>query len=296
MKTFILIIITVTFFLSSCNSKKKDDKNDGQKTKKENTTLDLYNIESEEPLSVKLPEALREISGMTITPDGRLFAHGDEAGTIYQLDIKTGEVIKKFFPSKTGDAVIEADFEDITFANGKFYLLRSKGQILEFSEGENEQKVEYKKYTTKLTSANDVEGLCFDDETNSLLVLCKGEPGEGYEGNRAIYSFSLKTMALDEKPRILIPLKEIKKHTLENQFAPSGIAKHPISKTFFIIAARGNTIIELSKSGEILNQKDLPEKVHRQPEGIIFLKDNTLLISNEGRDQLARIFSYPMQK
>ncbi len=294
MKIAVFIISVV--FLLSCSSKKKDEKDDGQKTKKENTTLDLYNVESDEPSSIKLPEALTEISGMTITPDGRLFAHGDEAGTIYQLDIKTGEVIKRFFLSKTGDAVIEADFEDIAFANGKFYLLRSKGQILEFSEGENEQKIEYKKHTTKLTSANDVEGMCYDDETNSMLMICKGEPGEGYEGNRAIYSFSVQTMALDEKPRILIPLKEIKKHTVENQFAPSGIAKHPISKTFFIIAARGNTIIEISKTGEILNQKDLPEKVHRQPEGIIFLKDNTLLISNEGRDQLARIFSYPMQK
>ena len=35
---------------------------------------------------VQLPAELHEISGLAVTADGRVFAHGDEDGTVYQLD------------------------------------------------------------------------------------------------------------------------------------------------------------------------------------------------------------------
>lgn len=301
MARFVLIILI--FWFISCESRKVEVKQkDSQKDSSlkhtyvndEGTALDRYDIENENIGFVKIPDELKEISGITFTSDDRLFAHGDEDGDIFQLNPETGEIVKRF---SLGDVlVVNGDFEDIAYVNDRFYLLESKGKIYEFKEGSNGSFVDYKTFKTFLNSSNNVEGLCFDSDTKSLLLACKDFPGEGYHKQKAVYSFSLSSMTLEEKPRFLIELKAIKKNTIENEFGPSGIAKHPVSGSFFIIAARGNTIVELNKEGEIINQKDLHEKIHKQAEGIAFMKDGTLFISDEGRNKTARLVKYKMNK
>ena len=297
------LFITLLFTVFSCSTKKVDMKpNTNNKNKSSQTIttdsssggmLSKYDLENEDPFFVKIPDELKEISGITFTDDDRLFAHGDEDGDIFQLNPETGEIIKRF--SLGSMLVVNGDFEDIAYVNDKYYLLESKGKLYEFKEGTNGSFIDYKTYKTFLNSSNDVEGLCFDSGTNSLLLACKGSPGEGYDKQKAVYSFSLSTMTLNETPRFLIDLKSIKKNTTENEFSPSGIARHPISGSFFIIAAKGNTIIELSKDGTLLTQKDLSEKVHKQAEGIAFMKDGTLYISNEGKNKTARLVKYDMK-
>ena len=106
----------------------------------------------------------------------------------------------------------------------------------------------------------------------------------------------MDNLELEQTPRFVISFKDIKNNTVEGKFNPSGIARNPVSGTFYIIAARGNTIIEISKNGEILDQADLPEKIHVQAEGIAFKSDGTLYISNEGKDKQAYIIKYKLNK
>lgn len=253
-----------------------------------NSELSKYDLKSESPAIIQLPKQLKEISGMTITPNGRLFAHQDESGVIFEVNLQNGEIIKKF---SLGYIPIKGDFEDIAFVNNKFYLVNSNGDIFEFEEGEDNKSVEYKVYKTGLKSSQDVEGLSYDPETNSLLLACKGSSGIENDNSKAVYSFSLDKKAIEENPRFLIPLSEIK-----NTFAPSGIQKNLNTGTFFIIAASGNEIIEISKDGKILGKSDLPAKANIQPEGIIFANDNTLYISNEGKGGNGYIVIYQYKK
>jgi uncharacterized protein YjiK len=279
--------------------KDKSKENSEQKTQDkftplEGSALESYDISTENPQVLTLTNDLLEISGITFTDDDRLFAHGDEDADIFELDFTTGKVIKRF---SLGDLlVVKGDFEDIAFAKGKFYLVESNGKLYEFSEGSNGSFAGYKTYKTSLGSKNDVEGLCYDKETNSLLLACKGSAGKDYKKEKAVYSFSLGDMNFNETPRFLISAKDIKNNTEEGKFNPSGIARHPAAGTFFIIAAQGNTIVEIDKDGRILNQKDLPSSIHKQAEGIAFKKDGTLYISNEGRNKTPCIVVYPMKK
>lgn len=297
MKIFLFIAVIILF---ACGSKENDSKKKEKKDDKtvqvrsEKSALSWYDIENEEIPAINLPDELKEISGITFTNDDRLFAHGDEDADVFQLNPETGEVIKRF---ALGDLlVVKGDFEDITYVKDRFYLVESKGTLFEFNEAENGKFVSYKKYGTFLNSSNNVEGLCYDNSTNSLLLVCKESPGEGYGKQKAVYSFSLSSNSLDEKPRFLIDMKAIKSNTIENEFSPSGIAKHPTFGSFFIIAARGNTIIEIDDKGNLINQKDLPEKVHKQAEGIAFMKDGTLFISDEGKNKTPRLVKYKMNK
>lgn len=307
-----LTLVFTSFTLTACGGKKdktkKDDKDkitqdktqqdleskNNQKINNENSALNNYDIESTSPKILEIDKELMEISGITFTKDNRLFAHGDEEADVYELDPATGKILKTF---KLGAVIaIKGDFEDIAAVNEKFYMIEANGKIYEFPEGGDGESVDFKTYKTSLSSKNDVEGLCFDSETMSLLLACKELGGADLGKDKAVYTFSLSNNTLNEKPRFVIPQKEIKNNTEEGKFNPSGITRNPVTGTFFIIAARGNTIIELSKTGEILGQKNLPESIHAQAEGIAFKSDGTLYISNEGRGKVPTIVIYEMKK
>ena len=63
-------------------------------------TLARYDLASGPAWTVPLPAALAEVSGLAFTPDGRLFAHGDEEATVWELDPRRGTVRKTFALSK----------------------------------------------------------------------------------------------------------------------------------------------------------------------------------------------------
>src|SRR6476469_8708561 len=52
--------------------------------------LGQYDLAGEPGRETKLPHDLDEISGLAFSGDGRLFAHGDQDATIWQLDAKNG--------------------------------------------------------------------------------------------------------------------------------------------------------------------------------------------------------------
>ncbi|HWA07745.1 MAG TPA: SdiA-regulated domain-containing protein [Ignavibacteria bacterium] len=306
-KIYVFTVIFATFWLFGCSSKKtnkeKDSKekitSENEQKIKENTpdgigSLSDYDISSQSPERINLTSELLEISGITFTDDNRMFAHGDEDGDVYEIDPSSGKIIKTFHLGSL--LVVKGDFEDIAYAKGKFYLVESNGKIYEFNEGKNGEFVKYNTYKTFLSGKNDVEGLCYDNETNSLLLACKESGGKDYGKDKTVYTFSLDNLELDQIPRFIISGREIKNNSVEGKFNPSGIAKNPISGSFYIIAARGNTILEISKSGEVLDQADLPENVHIQAEGIAFKNDGTLFISNEGKEKQAYFIIYKANK
>ena len=243
------------------------------------SALGMYDLHEKNPIIVKLPKALKEISGVTMTADGRMFAHNDEVGRIYEIDYSLGVIIKQF---SIGSMTVLGDFEDITIVGDRFFLLSSDGRLYEVREGKNAEHVKYKSYRTGLSVRNNVEGLCYDPDTNSLLLACKNYPGEGYEHTRTVYSFSLSSMTMAKDPRFVVSLKTIKREFGLADFRPSGIARHPKTGTFFLLDSRGLSILELSPKGEILAHASLPVNIHRQPEGIAIGTDGALYISDEG--------------
>lgn len=294
---FFFVLILISAF--GCKNKLTDNqirKDSLGYTVKVSSVLSHYNIEDENARYYKLSDELKEISGICFTDDGRLFCQTDEYADIFQIDQSTGRIIKTFYINdESKQKAIKGDFEDITFVGNQFFLARHSGTLYSFHEGYDKQIVSYQKYKTSLNSLNDIEGLCFDSSTNSLLMVCKSFAGDGYENQRAVYSFDLAKYEFVEKPRFLININEIKNKSVEEKFKPSGIAKCPSSNSFFIIAAKGNIIIEISDSGEVIDYKNLPQKIHIQPEGISFSKDKTLYISNEGKNDNARLVIYLYQ-
>ncbi len=232
------------------------------------------------PHVMKLGKRLREISGLAVDARGRLFAHNDERGVIYRLDPMTGSVLSHFILGRT---VVTKDFEGLAIAGDYFYMVTSAGSIYMFREGSDGGRVEYRVFRTSLGPRNDVEGLCYDPATEALLLACKGDPGKGYKGKRAVYSFDLGRKKLSPKPRFLLDEKNLLKKARGKEVRPSAIERHPKTGNFFVLAAQGETLIELSPEGKIVSQGKLEKKRHGQPEGLTFLPDGAMLISDEGK-------------
>ena len=241
--------------------------------------LDLYDFSTY--TQHRLDKKLREISGLATTPDGRLFAHDDERGIVYQLNPKTGETIKYF---KLGRFITpyNEDFEGIAYTPKGFFMITSNGRLYHFQEGKHNQSVPYTTYNLGLDEAYDLEGLCYDPKQKQLLISAKGTQKKTYKNQRAVFSFSLTNMSLNKTPFFLLDQSYIKTFSVENKFSPSGIEYHKESDHFFIIAARGNLLIEVDRNGTLIQLKTLDTSVHYQPEGIALLPPY-LLISDEGK-------------
>ena len=270
MKNLIILNLVFLLFFSCANNKPNKDK-----------------LKSKKSAVVKLPHTLDEISGLSITNDGRLFCHDDERGVIFQIDSKTGKIIKRFQLGKFG---LDADFEGMAIADKKFFLISSNGRLYEFEEGKDLEKVGFEEYNLGFSMNFEFEGLTYNSQTNSLLLASKKHPGKTHKGNRAIYSFSLDNHKLNKSPLFLIPLKELSKKFGIKDFYPSGITIHQKSGDYFIISSKGQpSLVRISNSGELLNAYKLDKKTFAQPEGVVFLSDSTLLISNEAKGKRATL-------
>lgn len=245
--------------------------------------MEFFKIEKDNATQVNLSKKLKEISGIAFSPDGRLFGHDDERAVIYQINPRNGKIIKSFY---FGLLVKKGDFEDIEIVGEDFYMVTSSGIIYKFKEGADGQRVDFEAFDSGLKKHNNVEGLCYDPATNTLLLALKGGPGPDLDNDyKAVYSYYLASAKRESKPRFVMDKKKIKKLSDENDFEPSGIARNPLTGDFYVIAASGNLMVQINPAGEIQSVQKLSRKLHNQPEGITFSKDGTLYISDEGKKQ-----------
>ena len=250
--------------------------------------MESYDFQN--PIKIKITNKLKEISGLAKTADENLLAISDELGVIYKLNAENGKIIKRFF---LGKWTAEADFEGIAISKDFIFAISSNGTLYKFKEGKNEESVDYEVIKLPFSSKFDIEGLYYDPELNGLLITPKAYSGKKLKNSRAVYFYSLEHNEIDKKPIFTISLKTLEKNFGITDFYPSGISKHPTTGNFFILSARGqNVIVEVNKLGEVISAQSLNEKKHRQPEGISFLNDNTLLISDEAAGKKPTITKY----
>jgi hypothetical protein len=255
--------------------------------------LDRYDFSPGTGLRRDLPMVLQEVSGLAVTPDGRLFGHNDERGAVFQLDPETGGIVKAFLVGSTG---VPGDFEGIAVARGGFAMVTSSGDILEFPEGEGGSHVPYRVHATGLGRFCEVEGLAYDPTHDEFLVPCKETRHWDLRGHVVVVSVPLDTMRPYWVPRVFLPLEDLRAHGLEPSFHPSSIEVLPEDGTLILLAAREAAILELTPQGRLVAGRRLSKRDHPQAEGVTFLPDGTLVVADEGGTGRGRITLYPPVK
>jgi hypothetical protein len=267
-------------------------------TYKNNTKITGYNL-SKPDISFILPDTLREISGLTEIDNATFACIQDENGILFIYDLLKNEIQKQYVFN------IDGDYEGITKVDSSMYILRSDGTLFEIS---NYQSPNFKlnSYTTGIP-ANNNEGLCFDPINNRLLIASKGKIAKGpeYKDKRVIYGFDLKTKLLSEKPLFEFDLQNIKEYAKINKinlptktkkngqltepfikFMTSAIAIHPITKKLFLLSASDHLFFIFNPTnGDIEHMELLNPELFNKAEGITFLDNGDMIITNEGQNK-----------
>jgi uncharacterized protein YjiK len=234
-----------------------------------------------------LPASLSEISGLALTSDGRLLAHGDELGRISVIDPKRGVILKEF------SIGARADFEGITMAHGLIYMMDSDGQLYVFREGASGARVPYQLLDTQLGRECEFEGVAFDPAREALLLPCKNVEKKSLRNNLVIYVWKLHD---NDPPRlsiIAIPLARVIGDNPWKSLRPTDITVDPNTGNYVLVAAHERALIELTPNGEVVRTMPLPERdQHPQAEGVAITNDGLLIISDEASNRLASITLY----
>lgn len=261
-----------------------------------------YDFTSPE-FELKLPEILLEISGLTDIDNQTVACVQDEKGIVFLYDLKNNKIKKQFEFDKDGD------YEGITRIGNSLYVLRSDGKLFEIDNYKNEA-FKVNEYDTEIPVANN-EGLGYDPINNRLLIAGKSEPkGDEYKDIKAVFAFDLNTKTASKKPVYEFSEQQIKefvkKHDTQSdknkddepkvKINPSGIAVHPSTGKLYVLSSKGNLIYIFNQNSEVETVHHLDKKMFNQPEGITFLDNGDMLISNEGGKEQPTILLFPFDK
>lgn len=240
--------------------------------------LALADANPEKPVPVAqwiMPPELREISGLTLTSRGTVLTHDDNIARVYEVDPKTG-ILLKAFNLKGGE---RGDFEAITTVGTDIYLLESKGKFYRFKEGADASEVPYKVYDTKLGNECEFESLAYEADSSRLVMACKKIRGKDAPHEVLIYRFPLP-LDRSTMSTISVPMEEVAGSNKWKDFHVSDMAIDPITKNYVMISSREKGLLVMTPDGDVVRSGPLPGD-HRQPEGVAITSDSLLIISDE---------------
>ncbi len=227
----------------------------------------------------EMPYELREISGIDTVNTNQLITHNDEKGELFVYDLKTRSISKTIHFGKNGD------YEDVAVVGKTIFVLRSDGTLYEIKDYLINPKTAI--YNTFLSTKDNMEGLCYDQVNNRLLLASKGNKV------KKIYAFPIESNMLNPLPVFEIKPKSIRnRYHIKYDFSPSAIAIHPITKNYFILSSVGKMLAEFDNEGHLIHVFNIKNNYFKQPEGLCFSKNGDMYISNEAKDSKASILKF----
>jgi len=242
-----------------------------------------------------LPAILKEISGLVCVDSVTLACVQDEQGIIFLYDLTQKKVNRQIEFFSNGD------YEGIARVNDTIYVLRSDGTLFEISDYRSDSAT-VKPYPTDIPS-KDNEGLCYDGQNNRLLIACKEITGKGElsKDKRYVFAFDLNLKTMPVEPIYSYELKQIREFAANNgidlpirikkkgvttgpvlKFQTSGIAIHPLTNELYLLSAEDYLLLVFDRNGNIDQMIRLNTGLFNQPEGITFMENGDMYVSNEG--------------
>lgn len=235
----------------------------------------------------RLPQQLREISGLALSPDGRLFGHDDEHAVIYEIDAAEGRLVKAF---ALGDPAERGDFEGLAITPaGEFWMTTSQGLLYRFAEAADGAHAAFERFDTGLRQVCDVEGLAYLAAEDSLILACKRNEARDMRDTISLYAW--RPGAARATPWRRLAEADVAHAAGVGRFRPSSLDVDARSGRLLLLSARDAALAELTPQGEILSARALGAQ-HAQAEGVAALADGSLAIADEGGDGRALLSVY----
>jgi hypothetical protein len=244
-------------------------------------------------LRVTLPARLQEVSGVTALSDTEVACVQDEEGAVFVYDLGKRRVTRQIRFGPPGD------YEDVASVGSRLYVLRSDGLLYEIQGPPETPRVTV--HDLRLPTP-DNEGLCFDARHGRLLIAAKSRlgPGRAVKDTRAIFAFDLDATRRAPVPVLLLDVDAVrafaerKNRQLSDRqgksggrrqplmrFMPSALALHPVTSEIFVLSAVDRVLASFDTNGQVTGCASLDPELFRQPEGITFMANGALIITNE---------------
>ncbi|MES2555296.1 MAG: hypothetical protein V4604_04045 [Bacteroidota bacterium] len=265
-----------------------------------------YDLNSPD-LSLVLPDTLREVSGVACIDSATFACVQDENGIVFIYDFLKNQIKHQYSFN------IDGDYEGITRVDQTLYVLQSDGILYEISDYES-PNFKLTSYATGVPAPNN-EGLCYDADHHRLLIASKGKIGKGpeYKDKRVVYGFDLNTKTLLPEPVFDFNLQVIKqfakKHNIDLptrtkkhgeetvpepilKFATSAICIHPVTKKLYLLSAADHILFVFDAKGNIEHLELLDPVTFNKAEGITFLENGDMLVTNEAQDKKPTVLRF----
>jgi hypothetical protein len=233
----------------------------------------------------ELPDELREVSGIVFLDKDLFACIQDEKGVVYFYDAAEKKIRKEISFAGNGD------YEGITMANRRLFVLRSDGKLFELEDFQ-QAGAPVKEFDTGLEAREDFESVCFDAQGNRLLIVGKAE-NKSDRDQRKVYAFDLETgktsVAMTIDLTLDIPGLETRKGKVK--FSPSDMDIHPVTGDIYMTDGPAACIYRLDASAKIRQVYRLDSKEVPQVEGISFSESGEIFISSEGNKKPGAIYS-----
>ena len=243
------------------------------------SALARYSLDQDHRVQWRLPNRLREISGLAVASTDRVFTHDDERAVIYEIDVREQRIAKRF---ALGDPPVRDDFEGLFVLEDRFFLVTSDGVLFESLEGDDGERLDYNMYVTGAGRLCEVEGLAANVARTHLLLACKTPRTRELRPWVTLLPWSIEERRLEPDRMIRFPLDAFTGEVKGDDFSPSGLSQVPGDDHFFLVAAEQNAIAEISLDSRLWSITSLDEGRHPQTEGVAFLSDGTLVLADEG--------------
>ena len=237
-----------------------------------------------------LPRELGEVSGLAVTSDGRMLAHGDEWGHVFVIDPRGGALLKRFSIGASG-ADTRADFEGITVVGERIIMAASNGMLYEFTEGEDGERVDFVVHDTRLGKECEFEGVAFDSAQGVVVLPCKNVRIKNLRDHLVLYRWRLEGGEDSTLGPITIPLRQVIGSNSWKDLHPSDVTVDPATGNYVLVAAQEKALIEITPRGEVVSAVPLPRR-HGQSEGVALTRDGILIVSDEATTRPASLTLY----
>ncbi|MGE0442791.1 MAG: SdiA-regulated domain-containing protein [Gemmatimonadales bacterium] len=226
-----------------------------------------------------LPVAYREVSGLALAPDGRLFYHNDEHGLIGALDSKTGKILGSY---QVGTPAVRGDFEGIAIRGQRILLVTSGGVLYDapLPPATTDRGVlAATRRVTGLGTRCEIEGLAVEPASQDLLFACKTPRVAALAKQVTVFRLPGRDSAVPTA--VALSREALAKGRPGRGFHPSAIEVDPRTGHWVILASADQAVAVVTAAGEVLATAELRGR-HGQPEGLAMAPDGRIFVSDEG--------------
>ncbi len=250
-------------------------------------------------VSIALPPALREVSGLAAVDRDTVACVQDEVGALYFVDLRSATIVRKVPFGPRGD------YEELARVDDAFWVLRSDGQL--FALAPRGRGYAIARTLQVGDGASEFEAVAFDPLARHFLAAPKHAPAGYARHERPLFAIDPATGERAERPVLVWSRERIEADAAQRQIAlphregkhgqdkvalelrPSSLAVQPDTGRLFVLSAADALLLVFARDGALVAAQALPRDQLPQAEAIAFLPDGALAVASEGGDGAGRV-------